>query len=275
MLFLALWPAGCTKRIDFGPTGEVRSVDELLRLTERAELEIATVKGDARLRISSPKRGGTLNVFVAAARPDKLHLESLNFFGKPQAILASAGSQFELLDADTGKFYRGPASRQNLARFVPVAIPAEQLMMMLLGQAPRIRASSQSLSVDPSQGLYVVKLSNDSSEQVLWIGPSDYRVRRSQVKGADAYELTFDDFQSFASTAYPSKATFTEPTEGKRLELKYREVNLNEALPPSFFQLAPPAGVEIIDVDEEGNPRSASEARPNARLPSAAGQEKR
>src|SRR5215472_2607681 len=147
--FLAL-SLGCAKRIDFGPSGEVRSAEELLRLIDLAERQVTSVKGEARLRVSSPSRGGTLNPFVAVAEPDNLHLEALNFFGKPQNILVSSRTRFALLDGEAGKYFRGPASPQNLSRFMPVAVPVPELMSMLLGRAPRIFASSASLTLDAS-----------------------------------------------------------------------------------------------------------------------------
>jgi len=50
VFFLAL-SLGCAKRIDFGPTGEVRSAEELLGLVDLAESQVTSVKGEARLRL--------------------------------------------------------------------------------------------------------------------------------------------------------------------------------------------------------------------------------
>src|SRR5712664_1097350 len=134
-LFLGMF-LGCAKRIDFGPAGEIRNAQELLKLTDQAERQILSIKGEARLRVSSPKSSGTLNILAAVLDPDKLHLESLNFFGKPQAILKTTGGRFGLLDAEAGKYYRGPASQENLSRFMPVALPVEELAAIMLGRAP-------------------------------------------------------------------------------------------------------------------------------------------
>jgi hypothetical protein len=255
-LFLAASLA-CAKRIDFGATGEIHNPNELLKLTDQVERRIISLKGEARLRVSSPKDNGTLNIFAAVAEPDKLHLESLNFFGKPQAILVAGSARFEMLDQDAGKYYRGPASRENLSRFMPVVVPANDLVAMLLGRAPRIAASSASLRLDSAEKSYVVTLSEAQCEQTIWIEPSSYRVTRSQLRGCQAYDLTFDDFQSFASTEVPRKATLNIPGEATRVELKYREVQLNERLDSSMFELAPPSGIQIIELDEQGNPRGA------------------
>gem|GEM_PF-278905 len=253
--FLAL-SLGCAKRIDFGPSGEVRSAEELLRLIDLAERQVTSVKGEARLRVSSPRRGGTLNLFVAVAEPDNLHLEALNFFGKPQSILVSSRMRFELLDSDAGKYFRGPASQENLSRFMPVVVPVPELVMMLLGRAPRIIASSASLTLDASSRSYILRLSSNGVEQTLWVDPASHRVIRSQMRGRIAYELSFDDFVDAASTQYPRKSTLVVPSADSRLELKYRDLEVNPRLDSSLFELPPPPGVAIIELDEAGNSRS-------------------
>jgi hypothetical protein len=253
-LFLGVSLA-CTKRIDFGPTGEIHSAEELLKLTDQAERQIASIKGEARLRVTSPKNNGSLNTFVAVSEPDKLHLESLNFFGKPQTILVSAAARFELLDSDGGKYYRGPASQENLSRFMPVAVPVVELVDMMLGRAPRIAAPA-TLSVDLESKSYIITLNAAFVQQTLWIDPLSHRVTRSQVRGPKAYDVTFEDFQSVQFTEYPLKVALNVPSEATRLELKYRNIEINPRLPQSLFELAPPKGVEVIELDETGQRRA-------------------
>ena len=264
-LFLGML-LGCAKRIDFGPAGEIRSAQELLTLTDQAERQILSLKGDARLRVSSPKGSGTLNIFAAISDPDKLHLESLNFFGKPQAILKTTGARFGLLDAEAGKYYRGPASEENLSRFMPVALPVQELVAIMLGRAPRIAFSASSLRLDPARGSYVVNLDGAGIQQTLWVDPASHRVRRSEVRGPKSYELSFDDFQGFASTEFPRQTTLAVPGETTRLELKYRDLELNPRLDASLFDLAPPSGMAVIEVDEAGNPRARSPVIPGVPL---------
>ena len=264
-LFLGMF-LGCAKRIDFGPAGEIRSAQELLTLTDQAERQILSLKGDARLRVSSPKGSGTLNIFAAISDPDKLHLESLNFFGKPQAILKTTGARFGLLDAEEGKYYRGPASEENLSRFMPVALPVQELVAMMLGRAPRIAFSASSLKLDPARGSYVVTLEGAGIQQTLWVDPATHRVRRSEVRGPKSYELSFDDFQGFASTEFPRQTTLAVPRETTRLELKYRDLELNPRLDASLFDLAPPSRMTVIEVDEAGRPRTQVPGMPGGPL---------
>ena len=83
-------------------------------------------------------QGRNVQMFVAAAAPASVHLEVLDFFGKPSGILISDGRQFVMLASDTGTWLRGAATAESVSRVLPVALPPDQLVAMLLGRAPRL-----------------------------------------------------------------------------------------------------------------------------------------
>jgi len=112
----------------------------------------------------------------------------------------------------------------------------------------------------------VVNLDGAGIQQTLWVDPASHRVRRSEVRGPKSYELSFDDFQGFASTEFPRQTTLAVPGETTRLELKYRDLELNPRLDASLFDLAPPSGMAVIEVDEAGNPRARSPVIPGVPL---------
>jgi len=258
-IFLTFCCLACPKRIDFGPRGEIKDANELLKLTSQAEEQIVSIIGDAGLKVDSRQGSGSVNLFVAVRRPAFVHLETLGFFGKPQAVLVSDGARFGLYQVDQGKYYRGPASPQNLSRFLPLVRPIADLTQMMLGQAPRVPATTASLKLDSKSGTYLVTSVSDGVVQRLWVEPSNYRVRKSEIPGASGYQVEFDDFESVSSTAYPREIKLSAANPPTRLQLKYQEVTVNGAVDPALFELVPPSGVPVIEVDEEGNPvRSTS-----------------
>ncbi len=253
-IFLTLFALGCPKRIDFGPTGEIKDAGELLKLTAQAEEQIVSVKGDSRLKINSAQGKGTVSLFVAISRPSFVHLEALGFFGKPQAVFVSDGRRFGLYQADDGKYYRGLASPHNLSLFLPIVLPIGELVELLLGQAPRIQAQTASLQLDQPSRAYLVTISGDAIVQKLWIEPSSHRVRKSEIPGTEGYVVEFDAFESAGAAAYPRQVKLSARSPSTKLELRYTDVTVNERPDPSLFELEPPSGVLVIDVDESGNP---------------------
>lgn len=252
---LALALSGCPHRVDFGPSGEPRSAEELLKRIEVGEHAVTSVKGDAKLKIDSPQTKATLTLFAAVAEPANVHLEALDFFGKPQGVLVSDGKQFSLYDGQAGKFFRGPATAQNVARFVPIALHPAELAALLLGRSPRIEAESKELRFDQTEGLFFLTLTQGTIAQTLTIKPPLYRVVRSTITGLSTYDTDFESFEDVGGATYPRRVVLTAAASRIRIELNYKDVAVNEAPDPTMFQQDPPENVPVVEVDGQGNPR--------------------
>ena len=142
-----------------------------------------------------------------------------------------------------------------LARFLPVALPPVALVDLLLGRAPRLPGDVLRLEVDPKAGAYLVTISRGAATQRLWIQPETHRVMKSEIRGVEAYELSFEDFQRAGAVAFPRKVVLSAPAAQTRLELRYTDVTLNEPPDPALFTLEVPEGAKVIEVDEAGEPR--------------------
>lgn len=263
LLVLLLVPLAlaCPKRIpgpaEVLPAG-VPDAGKLLEETAAADARVSTLKGEAKLAVDAPQGKGTVGLFVAVARPASIHLESLDFFGRPQAMLSTDGQRFGLYQVQEGRYYRGPPSPQNLSRFLPVALPPEELAALLLGQAPRIPAEKTTVERDERAGAFLVTLTRGTVTQRLWISPRTHRVIKSEVRGASAYDLAFEDFIEQGAVAFPRRITLTAPDARSRLELRYTDVTLQEPPDPSLFVPEPPEGVPVIELDESGQPRTGA-----------------
>ena len=242
---------GCPKRpIDFGKDGEPRDAADLLMRVRMAELSISSVKGEAKLKASSERGSGTAGLFVAVLEPADgapgplLRLEALDFFGRPQAQLISDGQRFGLYDAQAGKYFQGPASAANLSRVLPVTMPPAELAALLLGRVPRVSDEPQ-MTFDAERGVFVVTL----GRQTVEIEPPSYRVVKSAVPGSYAVEMS--DVQATAGTTFPWRSALE--ASGTRMELAWKDVELNVPPEDSMFDMAPPEGVPVVEVDPYGN----------------------
>lgn len=244
---------GCPHHIQFGPEGEIKDAAVLLKLVQQAEERVLSVKGEAKIKVESPQGNGVVTLFIALQRPSLIHLEQLNFFGKPDAVLVSDGKRFGLYQAQEGKYYQGPASAQNLSRFLPIILPAEELVALMLGQAPRIPADSSMLTVDQNAKAYRLELKKGDVTQTLLVDPKTYRVKQSQVRGVNAYDLLFDDFSDVGAATYPRKVLLHAPAGNTKLELLYKDVELNPEPDLTLYDLEAPANVPVVEVDEAGN----------------------
>ncbi len=255
---LALLICACPHRVDFGVQGQPTSAEDLLKRIEVAESAVVGVKGEAKLRIDSPQTQGVVTLFAAVTEPAYVHLESLDFFGKPQGILISDGATFGLFDGQAGKYFHGPATAQNVARFVPIALAPAELAALLLGRAPRIPHDSAQMRVDPEKGLVFLTLTEGTVTQELTIAPPSYRVIKSTVTGRDTYDLDFENIEEVGALTYPRRVILSSARAKLRIELNYKDVVVNEAPDLSMYEMTAPANVPVVEVDAMGVPREGS-----------------
>ncbi len=255
-IFLATtFAAACVRRVDFGAHGQQKDVEALEALTAAAEESVYAVKGEAKLKLDTPQAKGGVTLFVAVSHPALIHLESLDFFGRPQAVLVSDGARFGLYRADEGRYYRGPATAANLGRFLPVALPPRELTALLLGRAPRIPHESGELAFLPEAGTYRVTLHEGGVTQTLRVDPKSYRVLDSQVAGVNTYSLVFEGLETSRAGVFPRRIALRTPAAEQTVELRYTDIEVNEAPDLTLFELEPPGGSRVVEVDEAGIPR--------------------
>jgi hypothetical protein len=268
-IFLAVVCSGCPKRVDFGPGGTLTDPQEVLMLLERAEGYVTTLEGDATLRVDAPQGRGSVRMFVAIARPGRVHLETLDFFDRPLGVLVTDGERFGLYQAQEGRYYCGPASPANVSRFLPVVVPSDELVKVMLGEAPRLRADTMRLETDREAGAYVLTLQAGDALQTLRVHPTHHRVLRSDVRGRPGYDLAFEDFTPAGQAVFPRRIELEAADARTRLELRYTNARLNAEPDPALFALEPPEGVPVVEVDAQGNERAP---RPGASGPACGSQ---
>ncbi len=246
--------SGCPKRIEFGPEGPIEDPEKLFELTSQAQANVVTLQGDAKLRVDSPQGSGTLSMFVAISRPGLLHLETFDFFNRPVAALVSDGQRFGLYQTEGHVFYQGPASPENVSRFLPVVLPSEELVAVMLGQVPFIPPERKTLELDRDKGVYVLKLYRGGVTQTLHVHTKLHRVVRSEVRGVPGYDLSFDDLKEQGQSAvlFPKEVKLSSEAAETELRLRYSDVALNGPPDLTLFELAPPEGARVIDVDARG-----------------------
>lgn len=251
-IFLVLVCSGCPKRLEFGPEGPIEDADLLFQRVTEAQANVLSLQGDAKLRVESPQGSGTLSMYVALSRPGLIHFETFDFFNRPVASLTANPERFGLYQTEGNTWYEGPASPQNISRFLPVVLPSGELVAVMLGQVPFIPPERKTLSLDRDEGVYVLTLYRGQATQVLHVHTKYLRVVRSEVRGVPAYDLAFDDFEQKEALVFPRKVKLLVDRAHTSLEVRYTDVTLNGALDLTLFELAPPEGAKVVPVDESG-----------------------
>lgn len=236
-----------------GETARARSAEELLRRIDLAEAAVASVRGEGALALDGPEGKGSAGIYLEAAVPASLRFEQLDFFGRPVSVLVSDGVRLGFYDAQAGRYVRGPATPENLARFVPVSVPMAELVAILTGRVPRLEGGRAELAPDVGRGRYRLRLVGERFTQVLEVDPASSRVVRSATEPAGlAYALEHDEVVLQGGVTFPKRTRLELPVQRATLDLRWRDVTLNQAPDAAAFQVEPPEGVPVVDLDAAG-----------------------
>lgn len=268
---LALTLAACPHPLRFGPEGEIRDPRLVLERLDARSQRLRSVKGEARVRVKSPQQSGAVSELIAAQRPASLHLETLNFFGKPVAALSTNGETFALFVEQTATFYTGPATAANVSRLAVVELEPRDVVALLLGDIPRLAAPDPKMVIDTEARAYRLTLAQAGATQELWVATADLAPLRSQLRGDISYDVALSDFEDAEGTALPRSLELTSIGAdgrpiGVELKVHFTEREVNPELPASLFALEQPPGTARVDLDAQGRTRSG-EAAPRAPLP--------
>lgn len=269
LLISLLGLTACPKRIaDFGKDGEPRSARELLKRITVAESQVYSLKGDAKLHVDGPQGKGAVSLFAAVTHPAFIHIEQLDFFGRPQGVFVTDGTRFGLYMAQDGKYYRGPATPANLSRFLPLLMPPAELAAVMMGRAPKLTADSLEMRFDDKLQLLVLVINRGKARQILYVQPPSYRVVKSTAENLNAYELEFGDLATINGVTLPKQATLDARSARTKVELVWKDVAVNEAPDLTLYEFEPPEGIPVVEVDENGDARQGVDAQPVPGQPS-------
>jgi outer membrane lipoprotein-sorting protein len=263
-LALPLAVAGCARG---GLSPKLAADPEaLLAEVRSAQSRVERVRGTARVRVESPGLNGTITELVAAEKPARLRLETLDFFGNPAALLVADGERFGFYDARSRTWYRGDATPENVSRFLPVALPPGELVTVLCGSAPIL--PGKAIEATPKDGRVYLVVAAGEIGQRLAIGQAlaieSSRVRRAAADpGMQAafYDLEFESFDYPGGVRFPTETRLDAPSARSRLQLSWRDdLEVNGTSDPRLFSLEPPRGAKVVELPPGG-------AAPEVELP--------
>ncbi len=232
----------------------------LLAQVKRSQARVESVRGEASVRVEASGKSGTVPAFVVAKRPDLVRLETLDFFGNPVAVLVTAEGRMALYDAREKTFYSGAATRENVARLVPLPMTPAELVEVLCGSVPLLPGSAK--RADPGRGFVTLVVEEGELVQTLRVGPGA-QVQRSELGGPGGrppgtYDVAFDRFHERDGGRFPDETSLT--ATGARVRLRWKAVEPNAKVDAALFRLSPPRGARVVDLGAEAPPPIVPEA---------------
>ncbi len=262
MRLRAALPAACAALVAIGCPRRVPPPDlsldpaRLLVQVQQTAAAVQRVQGETHLDVRSARGTGGIRQFAAAERPDRVHLEELDFFGNPAAVLVTSGGRFWLYDSRSGTLYRGAATPANLSRLVPVPISAQDLVSVLLGTAPLLEGGVP-VSAVPDHARLRLELRREDVLEDVWVGEKAL-VEKAERKvaggaGPGSWEVEFSAHRERGGALFPGLVSLRSAPAHVEVGLTWTEVEVNGQLDPRLFEPPAPRGARVVDVGDGGD----------------------
>lgn len=204
-------------------------------------------------------------VYALLATPSRLRFDVMTQLG-PVATLTSDGARFALLDQREGRYFEGPACARNVARFLGVELPPEQVMTLLAGGVPEpgpdavvsLRAGERGYEVviDERGARAIARFAVPVVDREL--PPTEQRLRLQRLAleeppGNPRMTIAYDDYRVVPDpldeeepqrgVALPHVVRIDDRVNDTELTVRFRELQLNGEVVDDVFVQEPPAGL--------------------------------
>ena len=224
--------------------------NRLMQEWSENSVRVTSVQGLAKVKVRSPENSLSGTQVILAEKPDRLRAETLSPFGTPLLLLAADGENLGVLLPSRNLYYTGAASPANLGRFVRIPLRLSDLVSFLLYQPPMISTRSEE-AFELQEGGWLLIRNGSSRRQELTFNHERQLVETNYYDTDKLLlKITYGKF-STEEGGFPLLFGIEFPELETTASLEFSEPETNGKLQAGIFKLTPPAGVTVIDLDEE------------------------
>ena len=215
---------------------------------EKAHAVPESLTAQGKAFVDAPQNGGRYPFQLSVKRPSSLRIAALDPLGNPAAVLVADGGRFALLDARAHKFFRGPATAENLARLIPRPSATRSWWRFSSGSASAPGQRSHRRLRERRRRVLVLDAPGGLSHVIC--AASDLRIERvRRLRGKDLWwSAALEDHDDQGGAQMPRLIHFSIPGEKTEVELTLRDRLIGKPPPFAAFQLGAPPGVEVVEL---------------------------
>lgn len=259
--FLAVSVVACTTGVQPRPQLPVVVLEDASELYDRT-LENNpihdTLRGQARIRVSSAAENYRATEIVFSKKPSFLRLETVGPLGETLLFLTTDLKRVFIYSPMENRFYSGLASRKNLSLLIPLPFKAADIVGLLQGRVDLSAYAAKGMTFDVLTGIYQLTLmprEPAGGMAVLTVDGRTFSILTMRLYDADnnlIVDGVFGDFTGLGAGALPGTLSYKVPDGGAftTLEIEYGDVEVGMPIDDSRFSLVPPRGVQEIDLDK-------------------------
>jgi hypothetical protein len=178
-----------------------------------------------------------------------LRLETLSSLGA-LAVVTANGSEIRGLHPREGLFVRGKTTRSNLLRYTRIPLELTEITALLMGLPPVDADADWDIN-----GNSMTRKLRDGGKETVGFDPNlgvPVKWERTGPGGSNQLNALFADFFSSPAGPFPLRVTFDAPAQETRLEIRYREPEINVELAANLFSQEKPVNAKEIPIETLG-----------------------
>ncbi|MBW1715487.1 MAG: hypothetical protein JRJ77_06595 [Deltaproteobacteria bacterium] len=207
---------------------------------------ISSFHGAGRLRYRDSEEESELNLLAVGGRPFKVRIEISHPWGRPLFFIVLDGDNTSVLSLVDHKFFKGQSNRLPMDLFFLLRLDLDSIWQILSGNVP-VLPHSKAASLKP----YEVTLYNGVGEvtQVISFFPRSL-LPRSIFFPCEGITIMLSDFKQGDFAPRPLKIEIVRKDKNQSVQIRYKNLTRNRPIPEELFSLNPPAGFEVIELNE-------------------------
>jgi outer membrane lipoprotein-sorting protein len=185
-------------------------------------------------------------------RPALVRLDTVGLFGQPTMTLVADPARASVYYPQQGAFLQGPATAATLAQVIGLPLDVEDVPPLLMGAlGPLLTEPMVTAYLQTDAGMYLLRFLGPDGKliQDVWVEPEQLLPRRAlryTKHGVPAVDVAYSDFRHITEGfPFPFELVIWVAGLETEVRIQFLTVELNPGLPPSIFQLSPPAGVPV------------------------------
>ena len=223
---------------------EVPTAEELIDKVSMASGRFSSLDGAAKVALTAGDKFYSSQQFLLLQKPDHLRADVLTGFGQLILQITSDGELLSVFlnTSVPGRFFRGPASDENIFRFVRVPLATTDLLRLLLYDPPLIDYQDSTVEL-ASEGLRLILVNSTNSQELLFdsqlqlVGCHYYRL------GKEYLSVDYRDFST--DNDFPYVIRVSVPLEQTRVKVSFSELKVNGEIDIAQFYLQKPDNIPL------------------------------
>lgn len=196
---------------------------------------------------------------ILVKRPNMLRVQTrVPGSDEIMSLLVTNGQTFAMHKRDTNEYFTGTPTPANISRLLPVDLSATDVVRVMLGGAPWDRFDRgeglPELRWDRKTGRYnYSRKMRGGGRLEMEVRPTDYAVvsvTQKNAHGDATYEYTSEDWKRHGPIALPEYRRFVWQARDLDFSLDVGETQVDANLQDGLFQLPPPPGSKVIQVQD-------------------------